>query len=98
MNLSRAPARDVRNLQNWVDGTGSLASDETAYLGHPRDLAGLVPPGDRAISQLESWIEDGLIWSYKGFRRVRIKPSHAASSLCLLDIVASQAHIAIRER
>ena len=70
MSLPKAPARDVVNLQNWVDGTGSLDRDETAYLSEPADLAGLVPPGDSATTQLESWVEDCLIRLHKGFRQV----------------------------
>ncbi|KAK3353716.1 hypothetical protein B0T25DRAFT_220279 [Lasiosphaeria hispida] len=69
MSLSRAPARDVLNLKNWVNGTGSLDCDETAYLGHSGDLASLVLPGDSATTQLGSWIEDGLIRSSKSFRQ-----------------------------
>ncbi|GAB1317148.1 hypothetical protein MFIFM68171_07358 [Madurella fahalii] len=68
MSLKKAPAYDTRNLQNWVIGTGSLDRDETSYLGH-EDLVSLVPPGDNATARLESWIENALIWSYKGFRQ-----------------------------
>jgi len=70
MGLKKAPAYDTRNLQNWVIGTGSLDRDETCYLGHG-DLVSLVPPDDNATARLESWVENALIWSYKGFRQVR---------------------------
>jgi len=70
MSLSQAPARDRLNLQNWVAGTGSLDRDETAYLDHHGDLVSLASPGDNASDRLGCWIENALIWWYKGFRQV----------------------------
>jgi hypothetical protein len=71
MNFGPAQRRDVESLQNWLDGTGCLAREETAYLTHNRELVSLAPAGDNAILQLEAWVEDKLIRFYRGFRKVR---------------------------
>jgi len=71
MALRLAPNRDVLNLQNWVDGTGALARDETEYLSCRNDLASLVPPADCATAELESLVEDSLIRFHKDIRQVR---------------------------
>ena len=73
--LSFGPAqrRDVESLQNWLDGTGCLAREETAYLAHRRELVSLAPVADSAVVQLEAWVEDKLIRFCRGFRRVREK-------------------------
>ena len=73
--LSFGPAqqRDVESLQNWLDGTGCLAREETAYLTHDRELVSLAPPCDSAVSQLEVWVEDKLIRFCSGFRKVRTR-------------------------
>ena len=48
------------SLQNWVDGTGYLARDETAYFGH-HEVISLVPVRDNGALKLEIWVEDKLI-------------------------------------
>lgn len=70
LSISKAPTRDVANLQNWVDGTGAIAREETEFLGHRDELMSLVPPADIATSRIESWVEDMLIRFYRGFREV----------------------------
>jgi hypothetical protein len=70
MSLNKAPSRDIINLQNWVDGTGSLARDETDFLGDRNELVSLAPDSDSAIAKLEFWLEDNLIRFYRGFRQV----------------------------
>jgi hypothetical protein len=69
LSFDSAQRRDVESLQNWLNGTGCLAREETAYLGH-RELASLAPAGDSAIVQLEAWVEEKLIRFYSGFRKV----------------------------
>jgi hypothetical protein len=71
--LSFGPAqrRDRESLQNWLNGTGCLAREETAYLTHHSELVSLAPAGDSAILQLEAWVEDKLIRFCRSFRKVR---------------------------
>ncbi|XTI82344.1 hypothetical protein V2W45_1228407 [Cenococcum geophilum] len=68
LSFGSAQRRDVKSLQNWLDGTGCLAREETAYLAHHRELASLAPVADSAVIQLEAWVEDKLIRFYRGFR------------------------------
>lgn len=70
--LSFGPARerDIQSLQNWLDGTGCLAREETTYLSHKGELVSLAPAGDSAVVQFETWVEDKFIRFYHGFRNV----------------------------
>ena len=70
LSLPKAPSRGVVSLQNWVDGTGALAREETAFLGSRDDLAGLVSSRDTTMSCLEAWVEDVLIRFHHNFRQV----------------------------
>jgi hypothetical protein len=74
LSLGPAQQRDVQSLQNWLDGTGCIAREETAYLTEQRELVSLAPVADSAVMHLEAWVEDKLIRFYRGFRRVREKP------------------------
>ncbi len=65
MSLGLARDRDVESLQNWQAGTGSMAREETAYLSHHEELISVVPAGDNAVLQLETWVEDKLIRYFK---------------------------------
>jgi len=71
MSFGPAQQRDIQSLQNWLDGTGSLAREERAYLTHHRELVSLAPAGDSAIMQLEAWVEDRFIRLWRDFRKVR---------------------------
>jgi hypothetical protein len=71
LSYGRAQKRDIKSLQNWLDGTGCLAREEMAYLTHQEELASLAPVTDNAITQLEAWVEDKLVRFYSGFRSVR---------------------------
>ena len=73
MSFSPAQSKDVESLKNWLDGTGCVAREETAYLQHSRELIDLAPVADNAIMQLETWVEERLIRYYRGFRSVRWK-------------------------
>ncbi len=72
LRLQSAEGRDIASLQNWVEATGSLAREETAYLAYRSDLASLAPAVDSAILQLETWVEDKLVQYWQGFRSVRM--------------------------
>ena len=53
-----ADPRDVGSVQNWVDGTGSIAREESRYLSHAGDLASMANPADRAVNCVEIAVED----------------------------------------
>ncbi|KAI0852640.1 hypothetical protein F5Y00DRAFT_258490 [Daldinia vernicosa] len=69
LSLHSADRRDITSLQNWVQGTGCLARDETAYLSCRRELVSLAPVTDSGIQQLETWVEDKLVRLLHRFRR-----------------------------
>lgn len=69
-SLDPAKPRDIRSLQNWLNGTGCIAREETAYLTHDQELVSLAVSGDSALQQLEVWVEDKLIRFCRGFRKV----------------------------
>lgn len=71
LNFSPAQQRDVKSLQNWLDGTGCLARGEREYLTHHRELVSLAPMGDSAIVQLEAWVEDKFIRLWRDSRKVK---------------------------
>lgn len=71
LSFGLAGERDVESLHNWLEGTGCLAREETAYLMHDQDLISLAPTGDSAVLQLETWVEDKMIRFYHRFRNVR---------------------------
>ncbi|KAI0868413.1 hypothetical protein GGS24DRAFT_494578 [Hypoxylon argillaceum] len=68
LSYGSAQLRDVESLQNWLDGTGCLAREETECLSS-RDLMSLAPAADNATMLLNTWIEARLIRLYRGFRR-----------------------------
>lgn len=70
LGFEAATLRDVSSLQNWVNGNGCMAREETAYLTRCNDLLSMAPAGDDAVAQLRPWVEDKLIRFYKGFHEV----------------------------
>jgi hypothetical protein len=62
---------DRLNLQNWVDGNGCIAREETAYLARTEDLVRVVSPNDSAVIWLGSLAEDGCVYFRECFGRVR---------------------------
>jgi hypothetical protein len=72
LRLQPAEGREISSLQNWVEATGCLAREETAYLAYRSDLASLAPAVDNAVLQLETWVEDKLVQYWQGFRSVRM--------------------------
>ncbi|KAK0644315.1 hypothetical protein B0T16DRAFT_305298, partial [Cercophora newfieldiana] len=80
MSYSRANARDLASLRNWLEEAGCLSEEETVYLERENDLVSLATPNDQAMKQLEEWIEDWLIRHYKGFREVIKRPGFETST------------------
>ncbi|KAI0549743.1 hypothetical protein F4679DRAFT_584206 [Xylaria curta] len=81
-SFDAAPSRTISNLQNWVDGTGCIARNETAYLEHAEDLFSLATSEDRLVTWLEARTEDFCVFCWNLFPRTK-----AASSLRgLLDV------------
>ncbi len=71
LSFGTAQPRDIESLQNWLDSTGCLAREESAYLTYNRELVSLAPAGDSAMMQLEAWVEDKVIRLWPGFQKVR---------------------------
>lgn len=71
LSFSSAQQRDVESLQNWLDGNGCLAREESAYLAHHEELVSLAPASDSAILTLEAWVENRLIRSWQSFWKAR---------------------------
>jgi len=80
LSFGAAQGREVESLQNWLDGNGCLAREETAYLTHHRELVSLAPAGDSATLQFESWVEDKLIRFCRAFRKVRERQTIVATT------------------
>ncbi|KAH7354607.1 hypothetical protein BKA65DRAFT_496671 [Rhexocercosporidium sp. MPI-PUGE-AT-0058] len=76
LSYDRAKSRDVSSLRNWVDGTACLARNESEYL-EERDLITLGTTQDNALSFIQDWIEDKLMYWYSGYRQ---RPLHDMSS------------------
>lgn len=66
-----ASSRDVRSVQNWLDGNACLAREESAYIEHFKDLLRVPSSDDNAVTRLEAVVEDCIIWFCKRFRKVR---------------------------
>lgn len=57
LGLEVASHRDVVSLQNWVDGNGCIARQETAYLAQTEDLLTIASPDDGATKWLGALVE-----------------------------------------
>ena len=78
-----ASQRTVTNLTNWVEGTASLARDETAYLDSKEDLMCANTPADDTLSQLEEFIETAIVRLSRAYRKVgRPRPLYAEVAVC----------------
>ncbi|KAI4603138.1 hypothetical protein KJ359_005930 [Pestalotiopsis sp. 9143b] len=62
LNLEPASPRNVSNIQNWINGTGSIARRESAYLAQSGELVSVAGTDDRVIPWLESSVEDGMAY------------------------------------
>ena len=74
-SIETAQPRDITSLLNWVNGNACLARDETAYLGHCKDLLYVAPPpNDSAIGGIETWVEDKLTSIQRHYYKVDCLP------------------------
>ncbi|KAL6798173.1 hypothetical protein J3E68DRAFT_399171 [Trichoderma sp. SZMC 28012] len=80
LNLSIAPARPVSNLRNWVEGKGSIARVETAFLEHREDILTLAEPEDNIISWLETLAEYIAFYFNKWFTAAGAEPENQRES------------------
>ncbi|KAI3326575.1 hypothetical protein HD806DRAFT_487626 [Xylariaceae sp. AK1471] len=94
LSFNFAQPRDVESLQNWLDNTGCLAREESAYLTRHRELVSLAPAGDNAMVQLEAWVEgkDIRLWpdfqkGRTGMREVSHQADRCRSNVCHVRIV-----------
>lgn len=60
-------------LLNWINGNGSIARDETAYLTQSNDLLSLTYLEDNALVGLEIIVEKGLVRLQKCLGQVSIE-------------------------
>ena len=67
-----AKPRDIRSLQNWVNGNGCLSWEESTYLTHCNDLRSVVPSEDSAVVQFEALVERSLVRLLRRFQNVSI--------------------------
>lgn len=65
-----AQNRDITSLQNWVNGTGSIARAESGYLDNDKDLLTFKSSDDGPLLQLEEKVAVVFIQLFKGFYRV----------------------------
>jgi len=71
LSFEAALDRDVANLQNWVDGNGCIAREETAYLARAEDLLSVISPDDNAVMWLRALVEDSRVYFRERFGQVR---------------------------
>lgn len=57
MRLPGAEPRDINSINNWIDGTGSIARMESAFLQRPDDMSNLIGTPDSAVSYIEIAVE-----------------------------------------
>jgi hypothetical protein len=67
LGLEAASHRDMVNLQNWVDGNGCIAREETAYLAQAEDLLRVASPDDGAVMWLGGLVEDTRVYLRERF-------------------------------
>ena len=58
LRLPNADLRDIKSIQNWVDGTGCLARPDTEYLELQHDLMNLTGTLGGAVTQIEIVVEN----------------------------------------
>lgn len=66
-----ARPRVVSSLQNWVNGNGCIAREETAYLEHSKELLTVASADDTVMTWLETFVEASLIRLRQFFGKVR---------------------------
>lgn len=70
LGFEAAKPRDVLNLQNWVNGNGCIAREETAYLERYKELLSVSSLDDHAITWLEILVGGILVRLSKCFGKV----------------------------
>ena len=71
LSLPESNERDIQSLRSWVQGTSSLARQETSYLERYDDLVNLTGSADNAVTRVGSIVEDCAFWLDTRLRRVR---------------------------
>ena len=82
LSYEGAKPRDISSLQNWVDGNGCIAREETAYLARRKDLLSVVSADDGAASWLETLVEDSLVRLRECFGLVRNYAANVTDIRC----------------
>jgi hypothetical protein len=57
VNYQSPQPRDTANLRNWIENTGCLAREETAYLGSDDDLLCVAIQSESLLVRLELLLE-----------------------------------------
>jgi hypothetical protein len=70
LSFEAARPRAILNLQNWVNGNGCIAREETAYLDHSKELLGVASPDETVMIGLETMVEDCLARLCQCFNKV----------------------------
>jgi hypothetical protein len=70
-SFEAATPRAVLNLQNWTNGTGCIARQETEYLNWSNDLLCVISTDDTVMTWLEAFVEHILNRVSQLFRKVR---------------------------
>ena len=86
LHIDSARPRDIESLQNWINGTGCIARAETSYLARQQDLVSLGRQRDNAVQQLETWVEDKLVFFWRGFRKVCLQKKHGVVENTLTEL------------
>ena len=72
LNHESAQPSNVDSLRNWIQTTGCLSRDETAYLGAEDDLLCVATQTDTFLLRLELLLDRALISGWRSFSRVSI--------------------------
>jgi hypothetical protein len=70
LNHESAQPLNVASLRNWIQTTGCLSRDETAYLSAEEDLLCVATQTDTFLLRLELLIERALISGWSSFGQV----------------------------
>lgn len=70
LDYRQARGRDIASLEHWVEGTGSIAWAETAFLRRRRDLVGIASSYGDVLSFLQNGLLQLAIPLFRGLRKV----------------------------
>lgn len=71
LQLPQAPQQSMASLLNWVNSTGSIVREETAFL-HGKDLCAVGGWKDHGVAWIESLIEQILVYVHQSIIRMRL--------------------------